>query len=130
MRGIAALALCAFLTAGCGLPAWQVARTSIQTARGALDVAEPLLPDEPDAIRALTTTRDVLGLGLSITRAWESQGERPWAWPGWVSQALEWAAEICQILKRADVDIPDEVALGIGALQLLLPIVSAMTGET
>lgn len=123
-----ALVLCAVLCAGCGVPAWQVARTSIGGARGALDVAEPLLPEGEETTAALATTREVLDLGVELTEAWETAGEKPPTWQWWVDQALTWAARIVTIIKTAGVDVPPQVATGIGALQLLLPLITSLAG--
>ena len=126
----AVLPLCGALTA-CGVPAWQTARTSIHAAEAALGPVEELLPDgDEEAATALSTTRAVLHLGTEITEAWEAQGERPWGWSQWVDQALEWCATIVQIVKGTGVDVPEGVAVAIGGLQILLPIVSALSGAS
>lgn len=129
MRMIAVLALCAALT-GCGVPAWQTARGAIAGARGALDAAEPMLPEGEDTTTAVTTTREVLDLGVELTEAWETADERPPTWSWWVTQALEWSARIVTIIKAAGVDVPPQVATAIGGLQLLLPVIAAVAGAT
>jgi hypothetical protein len=125
-RIAAVMALCTLC--GCGVPAWQTARTSIRAAQAALGPIEEGLPATDDAAVALAATRSTLDLGISLTEAWEAQDELPWAWPGWVSQALESAATIVTIIKDAGVEVPPYIATAIGGLQLLLPIISALTG--
>jgi len=119
------MVLCAALaasTSACSVPAWQVARSTIQAAHGAMDATASLIPEDVEhRDEILSLAGDAFDLGDRAVDIWAAAGSDrpPQVWSKAVAAMVYAAAWVMDLVKALGVPVPDQLQGIMAAVQML-----------